>query len=201
MIEMEANGQSGPRTFACYEADNPNKELFCNLDTGLCELSQAACPEDADYVCDGDRLNSCGEIAISWDCTSDDILATGCNNGACIGIPEDEACNPPAFLCADGYFCDSDTNTCQEGEAPSAPDAGVLPTENTDGGPSIDDADAGNNETLQADAGTADGATDGTADGTDDGTLTARPMALLMAQPTAPLTAQPTGPTMAQRMV
>ena len=58
VIEMEANGQSGPRTFACYEADNPNKELFCNLDTGLCELSRAACPEDADYVCDSDRLNS-----------------------------------------------------------------------------------------------------------------------------------------------
>jgi hypothetical protein len=171
VIAVEVNGQSSNKTFACHEADNPTKELFCNLDTGLCEVSSTACPDDAEYVCDGNRLNSCGEIALSWDCTSTDVSGTGCSNGACIGIPEDEGCNTTTFLCADGLYCDSETNSCKVGEAPIVADAGVETTEDTDAGSTSNtNVDAGiDDEPTSSDAGTTDGSADGSTNGSTDG--------------------------------
>ncbi len=110
----------GQSVLACGSASGADLSLACDVNTGCTKTTQTCTAPAAGAqftpVCDGDELiGSCTpwNQILEENCKATSVGGTGCQNGACVGIPEGGNCDGQLFKCADPDVCDTNnTGTC-----------------------------------------------------------------------------------------
>ncbi len=109
-------GQARNGYLYCGDATGPSATLGCDLDNG-CTPSTATCTSDAGSAptCQGDQLvvdcTAWGQPVVH-SCTSAAIGGTGCQAGACVGIPDGRPCGA-TLQCAAGSACNPTSQVCE----------------------------------------------------------------------------------------